>query len=549
MKSDSIRSNASAAAILPLAILLLSQAPLCAAQAAPAAGNPFVVATPSGQLRGVARAGGGAEFLGIPYAQPPVGELRWHEPILIKPWPGIRDAKAFGAPCAQPVLGDWNRHDAERGVEDCLFLNVITPVWPASAPLPVMLWLHGGANEGGTASSALYKDGTLINHGVLLVTVNYRLGLFGFFSLPEVTAESPHHASGNYGLMDQILALRWVRANIARFGGDPKNITVFGQSAGGQDTGLLMTSPLSKGLFQRAIAESGVSFSPALPPLAEAERAGERFAASVIGTAPPEPKADAAIKHLRQMTAQDLLAARAKMNPHPTFGPAIDGWVIRRSPTEVFYSGEEAAIPLLIGVTSREFGAQTFRTPTAPDELRKTISNYLGSFAPRALAAYGLNDGGQGSADTLHGSAADQWTADFFFRCPAVTEGAWHSAADHPVYEYEFAHAIPGQEAQGAVHSSDLPYVFGYFPKEGNIAGDFTDVDTKLADLMESYWTNFAKTGNPNSAGLPDWPQLGASQSYIQFTPDGKAVTATGLRGAQCAPHREMMTERFKQTK
>jgi para-nitrobenzyl esterase len=538
--------KALAVALFLPAILLLSQTPSCAAQAAE---NAPVAQTASGQLRGVARAGGGAEFLGIPYAEPPVGELRWHEPLPVKPWSGIRDATAFGAPCAQPVLGDWNRRDAERGVEDCLFLNVITPVWPGKTPLPVMLWLHGGANAGGTASSALYKDGTLINHGVLLVTVNYRLSVFGFFANPALTAESPHHASGNYGLMDQILALRWVRENIARFGGDPNSITVFGQSAGGQDTGLLMTSPLSKSLFQRAIAESGTSFSPTLVPLADAERTGEKFAASAMGATPPEAKADAAIKHLRQMTAQELLTAQTTMNPHPTFGPVIDGWVIARSPAEVFQSGEEAAIPLLIGVTSREFGAQTFSTPTVPDELRKTISNLMGSFAPQTLAAYGLNDGGQGNADVLHGPTADQWTADFYFRCPGVTEGVWHAAAHHPVYEYEFAHAIPGQEAQGAAHSSDLPYVFGYFPKEGNIAGNFTDIDTKLADLIGSYWTNFAKTGNPNSTALPEWPQLGASQSYIQFTQGGKAVTAIGLRGAQCTPYREMMTERLKQTK
>ena len=543
MKRDSIRLNASVIDLFLLAVVVLLLGHPCAAQTVE---STVVAETASGQLRGVARAGGGAEFLGIPYAQPPVGELRWHEPLPAKSWPGIRDAAAFGAPCAQPVMGEWNRRDAERGAEDCLYLNVVTPVWPAKAALPVMLWLHGGANEGGTSSSVFYNDGALVSHGVLLVTVNYRLGVFGFFAHPELTVESPHHASGNYGLMDQILALRWVRDNIARFGGDPNNITIFGQSAGGQDTGLLMTSALSKSLFQRAIAESGVSFSPPLPPLADAERAGEKFAASAMGATLPGPKADAALKRLRQLTAQDLLAARTGMNPHPTFGPVIDGWVITRSPAEVFHSGDEAAIPLLFGVTTREFGAQTFGTPTAPDELRKTISNVLGSFAPPALMAYGLNEGGQGSVDALHGSAADQWTADLFFRCPAVTQGGWHFAARNPVYEYEFAHAIPGQEAQGAVHSSDLPYVFGYFPKVGNIAGNFADIDTKLSDLMESYWTNFAKTGNPNSNALPEWPQLGASQSYIQFTQDGKAVTATGLRSAQCTPYLEMMTERMK---
>jgi len=532
---------AAATAFLFAAVLFLQGRP-CAAQMPE---NAPAVQLASGQLRGVTRTGGGAEFLGIPYAQPPVGELRWHAPLPARPWSGTRDAQAFGAPCAQPLLGgDWNRHDAETGQEDCLYLNVITPVWPARAPLPVMLWLHGGANEGGSASSALYKDGTLVRHGVLLVTVNYRLGIFGFFSHPALTAESPRHASGDYGLMDQILALNWVRENIARFGGDPNNITIFGQSAGAEDTGLLMTSSLSKGLFQRAIAESGTSFSPPLPSLAEAEQMGARFAASLKA-----PGGGDAVKYLRQLSVRELLTAQMSQSPRPIFGPDIDGWLIARSPAEVFHSGQEAAIPLVIGVTAREFGAQVFSTPTAPDELRKVIVNALGSFARQALAAYGLADGGQGNSDALHGSAADQWTADLNFRCPAVTQGAWHAAARNPVWEYEFAHAIPGQEAQGAVHSSDLPYVFGYFPKEGNIAGNFTALDFKLADLIETYWTNFAKTGNPNSATVPEWPQLGAARSYIRFSQDGSVVTLTGLRGAQCAPYRQRLAERVKQSK
>jgi len=543
VKRDLFRLKASAVGILLMAAAgLLWQAQLGAAQAVK---DAFVAETASGQLRGVARADGGAEFLGIPYAEPPVGELRWHEPVPAKPWSGIRDASAFGGACAQPLLGgEWNKNDAKVGKEDCLYLNVLTPVWPAKTPLPVMLWIHGGANEGGSASSALYKDGTLVHHGVILVTVNYRLGIFGFFSHPGLTAESSHHASGNYGLMDQILALGWVRENIARFGGDPKNITVFGQSAGAQDTGLLMTSTLSKGLFHRAIAESGTSFSPRLPSLAEAEAAGERFAATLKA-----PAGNGAVKDLRQLSVQELLAARESLTPHPVFGPSIDGWVIERSPAEVFQSGQEAAIPLLFGTTAKEFDAKVFSTPTAPEELRKVIANALGSFAPQALAAYGLADGGHGQDDPLYGSAADQWTADLAFRCPATTQGGWHAAAHHPTWEYEFAHAIPGQEAQGAVHSSDLPYVFGFFPKEGNIAGNFTAIDYRLSDLMVSYWTNFAKTGNPNAAGLPEWPQTGTARKYIQFAQDGKVVTSTGLRGAACRVYREMLAERTKQAK
>jgi para-nitrobenzyl esterase len=523
-----------------IAIFMFAAAILLQFDAGPvfAASDAMTVRTTGGQLRGVARPSGGAEFLGIPYAQPPVGDLRWHEPMPTKPWGGVRDANTFGAPCEQPVLGDWNRKDAEASKEDCLYLNVMTPEWPAKKPLPVMFWIHGGGNEGGTASSELYKDGTLVSHGVVLVTVNYRLGIFGFLAHPELTRESAHGGSGNYGLMDQILALRWVRDNIARFGGDPANITVFGQSAGAMDTGMLMTSS-AKDHFQKAIAESGASFSPPLPALADAEKAGEGLAASLKA-----PAGDGAIKYLRQLSAQDLLAAVAKLDPkqRPRIGPDIDGWVIRRSPADVFASGQESAIPFIFGTTTREFGSAA-----SADELRKTIEAIAGKRATDALAVYGLADGGQGAGDAKYGTAADQWAADIAFRCPATTQGAWHSAAHHPTYEYEFDHAIPGQEAQGAVHSSDLPYVFGYFPKSGNIAGNFGDTDVKLAELMETYWTNFAKTGNPNSDKVPEWPQLGEARTFIQFIQDGSVVAATGLRKAHCDVYGEVLAERMKQ--
>jgi para-nitrobenzyl esterase len=394
-----------------------------------------------------------------------------------------------------------------------------------------MFWIHGGGNEGGSASSALYKDGTLVQHGVLLVTVNYRLGIFGFFAHPGLTRESAHGSSGNYGLMDQILALRWVRDNIARFGGDPKNITVFGQSAGAEDTGLLMVSS-AKDLFQKAIAESGTSFSPPLLPLAQAEQTGEKLAASLKA-----PDGKAAISFLRQMPAQDLLTALAHLDPaqRPRLGPDVDGWAITRPPAKVFESGQESEIPLMFGTTTREFDARTLGTPEQTDELRKMIAGISGSFAAQALAAYGLADGGQGNADPQYGSAADQWAADLAFRCPAIA------------YEYELDHAIPGQEAQGAVHSSDLPYVFGYFPKSGNIAGNFGEIDYKLADLIETYWTNFAKTGNPNASGIPDWPQFGDSKTFIQFAQDGRVVKAEGLRSRQCGVYRAALVERLKQ--
>jgi para-nitrobenzyl esterase len=527
-------------AVFPLVLGTVFCLCLCCAAKASPPDTDLVVHTKSGKVRGVSRPSGGAEFLGIPYAQAPIGSLRWHEPIQIRQWKDVRDASTFGAPCAQPVLGDWNRRDAETSKEDCLFLNVMTPVWPAKTLLPVMLWLHGGGNEGGTASSALYKDGTLVQHGILLVTVNYRLGVFGFFAHPGLTRESPHKASGNYGLMDQIAALRWVHDNIAKFGGDPGNITVFGQSAGAQDASMLMTSPLAKGLFQKAIAESGAAINPTIPSLSVSEQGGERLAALLKA-----PSGVDAIKYLRQLTTGELLKGVADRDPKepPVVGPNIDGWVVPRPPVEVFASGQQMPIPLLIGSTTREFGMSG-----SPDDVRKMIENVTGSLSPKALSLYGLADNGQGTTDPLYGPVGNQWLADFIFRCPVTTQAEWHNAAQHPTYEYQFEHAIPGQETDGAVHSADLPYVFGYYPKRGNISGNFGAVDYKLADLIESYWTNFAKQGNPNGEGLPNWPEYDGSQAFVEFTQDGGVVASSGgLRRAQCDLHREVLKQRMSQ--
>ncbi len=499
--------------------------------------DSLIVETKAGTLKGAARPSGGAEFLGIPYAQPPVGELRWHEPVPVKKWDGVREATTFGAPCSQAVLGDWNKHDSEISKEDCLFLNVMTPVWPAKAPLPVMVWIHGGANAVGTASSALFKDGTLIGHGVILVTINYRLSIFGFFSHPELTRESSHHASGNYALMDQLAALHWVHDNIAKFGGDPTNITVFGQSAGAQDTSLLMTSPLAKGLFHRAIVQSGSALNPPCPSLAQSEQSGEKLAAVLKA-----PGSDAAIKYLRSLSASELLKSVAVREPRqpPLIGPNIDGWVIPRSPDRVFSDSQQLAIPLIIGTTTREFGFSA-----SLDEVRKFIQNVTGNLAGSALSLYGFAGNGQGTSDPVYGSAGDQWFADLVFRCPVITQAAWQTILNGFTYQYEFAHAIPGQEKEGAVHASDLPYVFGYYPKASHLAGNFGETDYKLADVIETYWTNFAKTGNPNSGTVPEWPKFGGSQSFIRFTQEGGVTVNSGLRRAQCELFREVLKQRI----
>ena len=502
-----------------------------------ASDDAFTVGTSTGRLRGIARSTGGAEFLGIPFAQPPVAKLRWHDPVEIEPWTDVRDASKFGAPCAQPILGDWNRHDAETSKEDCLFLNVMTPVWPPKSKLPVMFWLHGGANAGGTASAALYKDGTLVQHGVVLVTVNYRLGVFGFLAHPGLTGESKHKSSGNYGLMDQIAALRWVKRNIEKFGGDPNNITVFGQSAGAQDTSLLMSSPLAKNLFQRAIVQSGSAFMSPLPPLATAEKAGEDLAANLKA-----PQGSGAVDYLRGLSVSELLDAASKQDPNapPMLGPILDGYVISEPPPDVFAKGSEAHIPLLIGTTNREF---SFDGP--PDALRKFVEQFAGKLAPRAMELYGLTNGAAGQADPLYGSVGNQWLADQIFRCPVTTQALSHTAAKNAVYEYQLEHAIPGQEKDGAVHSADLPYVFGFYPKTGNIAGPFGAVDFKIADWVETYWANFARSGDPNGASVPNWPEFSKSQNYISITQDGTIVPhAGGLRPQQCELYRNILESR-----
>lgn len=497
-----------------------------------------IVSVSSGQIRGTQLPNGRAEFLGIPFAQPPVGELRWHPPLPPKPWSGIRDAKKFGAPCAQNAAGDWNKHDAEISSEDCLYLNVMTPQWPVRKPLPVMFWIHGGANTGGTASAELYKDGTLVEHGIVLVTANYRLSVFGFLAHPDLTHESEHRSSGNYAFLDQIAALQWVHDNIAKFGGDPNNVTVFGQSAGAIDMGMLMTSPLARKLFQKGIGESGTALvgGPQTATLSSLEQGGINFATKLH--APEKGQ----IAYLRGLSTAELLQAARESDQSqapgpPTYHawPIVDGWVFPEPPAEVLAKGSEAPIPLIVGNNTREFDIQA-----PPDQLKAWMQGVYGDLAAKAFALYAIEGG---KTDPIYGNASGQWSADVMFRCPATAVAAWHSGVQHATYEYQFERAIPGQEAQGSVHSADLPYVFGFFPKSGNISGPFGDVDFRLADLIEKYWTNFARTGNPNGDGLPRWEEFDNKQAYISFTETGKVSANTKLREPQCALYRESLKQ------
>lgn len=518
--------------LLPISMIVL------ALPASPADPAPTVTVT-GGELRGLLLPRGGAAFKGIPYARPPVSEERWRPPAPVSPWAGVREAGAFGAPCPQSSRG----RALETASEDCLFLNVWTPQWPPSAPLAVMVWLHGGGNYGGTASNAAFDGESLARRGVVLVTLNYRLGVFGFFAHPELTRESPHHSSGDYGLLDQIAALHWVHDNIARFGGDPANITLFGQSAGAVDVNVLLTSPLAEGLFQRAIAESGtvtrnpdpatlgmtalgavmeakagpLSFSDA-PLLAEAEKSGQAVAAAVNA-----PAADV-LKYLRSLPAAKLLEAASG---HQTIGPAngvvVDGWVIPKPPAEVFATSHEIRVPLIVGNNARE------RTPpgVAPEALAQAMEAMYGPLAAKASALY------RGADDPLYGGSAAQWVVDTMYRCPVLEELVWHAAAGNPSYEYQFDRTAPGRETVGAVHGTEVPYVFGALDTTGR-GPRYTVADREISEALQRYWTNFAKTGNPNGPGSPAWPVFeGKQRTYLELTDDGP-VAHHGLRRPFC---------------
>ena len=484
-----------------------------------AAQEPPAVMVTGGKIQGGTLNGGGAVFKGIPFAAPPVGDLRWREPMPVKPWTGVREATNFGARCMQ----------AGTGVsEDCLYINVWTPEWPPKSRKPVMLWIHGGGNFAGASSEAMFDGEALARHGVVLVSANYRMGVFGFYEHPELTAESKHHASGNYGLMDQVAALQWVRNNIARFGGDPRNVTIFGESAGSLDINVLMTSPLAKGLYARLIGESGPVVAP--PSLAEGEKKGLSVAASL--------KADS-LKAMRALPAEDLQKATGQGLSFlgPILGVVVDGWVLPKPPFEVFEAGQEHRVDLLLGTNARELTRPFFPV----EGLNQGIAAQFGPLTPRALEVYGVKDGKESAPDPVFGSTMAQWATDSQFRCGTVAELIWHSRAGNTSYQFQFSRVAPGREAVGAAHASELPYVFGTLSiagREGSAgkgsAPKYDATDAAVSTQMQQYWTNFAKTGNPNGGTLPRWPKFDpAARTYMDFTAQGPAVRE-GLRREAC---------------
>lgn len=447
-----------------------------------------------GLLAGTASAVPGVRvFKGIPYAAPPVGDLRWRPPQPPVKWDGVRKADKFSNSCVQNLARSRNPWTAEFMVqnemsEDCLSLNVWTAAKSASARQPVLVWIHGGGFTEGSGEVAVYDGAELARKGLVVVTINYRLGVFGFLTHPELTKESGHQASGNYGLLDVLAALEWVKKNIAIFGGDPQSVTIAGQSAGASAVHALTASPLAKGLFHRAIAESGSGLGRRNRNLAEAEQDGVKFAAA---------KSANSIRELRALSAQDLTGGGMR------FGPVVDGWFLPAEIAAIFAQGKQNDVPMLTGLTADEGSAAPTYGKLSADEFKKQAQQRFGDLTETFLKLYPSHDEAQ-STSSQKQSAREQGLVSMHLW---AAERARTSKA--PAWTYYFARAIPWPEQPqyAAFHTSEVPYVFGNLKL---LNRPWEPIDRQLSATMMGYWVNFATTGDPNGPGLPRWPAFNA---------------------------------------
>jgi len=474
----------------------------------------------AGQIADVAPDASGVRSLkGIPFAAPPVGNLRWKAPQPVTAWEGERHATQFGPRCMQSArLGNIDPLNP-RMSEDCLYLNIWTLAKSANERLPVMVWIYGGSFNVGAGSEPWYDGTNLAKKGVVVVTLNYRVDVFGFLAHPQLTAESGHGASGNYGFMDQIAALQWVKRNIASFGGDPGAVTIFGESAGSLSVSTLVASPVAKGLFQRAIGQSGAILYPdkspfALPSLAKAEQAGTSFGA---GLAAPS------IVELRAKSAEDVLQA-AVVNPGGTSVsrlPIIDGYILPASAVEIFSKGQQNDVALLAGSTADEgtlFAARVQPPPT-PVSFMEQVRKRFGERSDAVLTVYPANTPEQATA-----SFAALLGDDLISYPTWLWSGLHARTGKGPVYRYSFELRPPAPEASltplassGVFHTAEIVYVWDNLQVR---EWPWRPEDRRMAQLASSYWVNFAKTGNPNGPGLPDWPAYSGSgdAKVMRFT-------------------------------
>jgi para-nitrobenzyl esterase len=459
-------------------------------------------------------------FKGIPFAAPPTGQNRWRAPQPVQPWSGVRKAVDYGADCMQkPFPGDA----APLGVtpnEDCLYANVWLPEHRPSAKLPVMVWIYGGGFVNGGSSPAVYSGDHFAQQGIVFVSFNYRVGRFGFFAHPALTKENPSGPLGNYAYMDQIAAMEWVKRNAAAFGGDPGNVTVFGESAGGASVLMLLTSPKAHGLFQKAIIESGggrVLFPPrkvqeSLGQLASGESVGLQFAKSK-GI---EGEDEAALKALRTLPAEQVVDGlnMATMGTPTYAGPMIDGQIVIENPDAAFRGGHQAKVPLIAGANSQDIGfsfAHTFDEVYAP----------FGSDRSKAEAAWNASN----STDVR--AIASAIAADGMMVEPARLIVRMMAEAGQPAYEYRFSYVAASMRSQwhGAPHATEIPFVFDTVA--ARYGKDLTAADQAAAKAANDYWVAFAKYGDPGAAGGVKWPKYDESGDQIlDFSSSGPVVEA-----------------------
>ena len=491
------------------------------------------VKTRNGTVEGTEQSSGIRSFKGVPFAEPPVGDLRWKAPQPVKSWTDVRQTVQFGPRCMQrPIFGDMNFRSNGMD-EDCLYLNVWTPAKSGDERLPVLVYFFGGGFMAGDGSEPRYDGESMARKGIVAVTVNYRLNVFGFFAHPELTKESPHNASGNYALLDQHAALRWVADNIAAFGGDPAKVTIAGESAGSVAVSAQMASPLSKGLIAAAIGESGSVLGTLPPvPLAAAEQAGVKFATSMGSTS---------LAALRALPAAQLLEATARPDT-PRFSATLDGYFFPKSPVEIFAAGEQAHVPLLVGWNSEESnyrGVLAKEEPT-PENYARAVERLYADRAGEVLKLYPgstpeevLQSATELSSDRFIGYSTWKWF-DLHRRTGNAPVYLYLYARPRPPMRPEMGDAvaglaggvITGKEARadrppptrGAVHSAEIEYAMGNLATNKVYA--WTPDDHKLSEVMQGYFANFVKTGDPNGPGLTKWPANGAGDAPIRMQLD-----------------------------
>ncbi|HEX8756312.1 MAG TPA: carboxylesterase family protein [Steroidobacteraceae bacterium] len=503
-----VRWGGTLGAAMLLGLLMLLAAGFLPA-ASRAASAPVVVRVTEGALAGV-RQGQVDAFLGIPYAAPPVGANRWRAPQPAPRWQGIRPAQKYAASCWQHMTpsgtGPWTHEYMPQGriSEDCLYLNVWTSTPDPHHHLPVLVWVPGGGFVAGSGSAAVYDGARLAAHGIVVVTINYRVGLFGFFVTPALAAQAAreHEPPGNYGLQDMIAALQWVHRNIAAFGGDPDAITLGGQSAGAMAVHDLIVSPLATGLFRRAIAESGLPDTVPTPSLGAAEKAGEQLARSVGARS---------LAALRALTPRQLAAHAPPGMNGPLLVPIADGVLLPAAPETLLVPGAFADVPVLTGIDADD--ASAFSGPIVKSmsqaAWKALLEEKFGTLAPRFASFY------PAATAAERARSARQLHRDLGLAALYAWDQKWSAHARSPAYGYLFDHLEPGTRASrwGIFHSSELPYVFGTF--DAAPQRHFTAVDREISQRVMGYWLDFVKSGDPNGAGLPAWPAMVPSDPKV----------------------------------